>query len=301
MDKEIILKVSDLMVSYGGIKAVKEISFEVHKSEIVTLIGANGAGKTSLLHAISGIVPYKGLIEFGGLRLSNIPAHKIVSLGIAHVPEGRGIFGNLTVMENLKLATWQRRDKKGFLLTDMKTDGLKDKISPEKLEKINFLINQLPLDLIMLLKQLKEYKFTQKEIDEVLKCSEVEGVLDHDYDYVFGLFPRLKERINQQAGTLSGGEQQMLALGRALMSNGKMLLLDEPSMGLSPVLVQEIFTLLREINKKGTTILLVEQNANMALKLADRGYVLETGSITLSGKGKDLLENPLVREAYLGA
>ncbi len=232
-----ILAVNDLVISYGSIRAVRGISFEVHEGEIVTLIGANGAGKSSTLRAISGVIPYKGAIRFNGKDLHTVDPAKIVAMGIAQVPEGRGIFGNLTVDENLKLATWQRKDK-----------------------------------------------------FEVSK----------DYERVFLIFPRLKERIRQLGGTLSGGEQQMLAVGRALMSRGKMMLLDEPSMGLAPVLVREIFRVLREINQTGTTILLVEQNANMALRVASRGYVLETGAIILSGSGKDLLGNPQVKEAYLG-
>jgi len=232
-----LLSVQDLTVSYGNIRAVKGISFDVHEGEIVTLIGANGAGKSSTLRAISGVVPYSGRIAFKGQDLRRIAADQIVALGIAQVPEGRGIFGNLTVTENLKLATWQRKDK------------------PE---------------------------------------------IAQDYERIFGLFPRLKERKNQLGGTLSGGEQQMLAVARALMSHGKILLLDEPSMGLAPVLVRDIFRVLTEINQTGTTILLVEQNANMALRTATRGYVLETGSIALSGTGQELMGNPRVKEAYLG-
>ncbi len=232
-----ILAVEDLTISYGNIKAVKGISFEVKEGEIVTLIGSNGAGKSSTLRGISGVIPYKGTIKFQGKDLHGVDAAQIVALGIAQVPEGRGIFGTLTVRENLKLATWQRKDK------------------PE---------------------------------------------IERDYEQVFAVFPRLKERINQLGGTLSGGEQQMLAVARALMSRGKMMLLDEPSMGLAPVLVREIFRILREINQSGTTILLVEQNANMALRVASRAYVLETGTITLSGTGKELLGNPQVMEAYLG-
>ncbi len=209
----------------------------MNEGEIVTLIGANGAGKSSTLRAISGIIPYKGTITYRGQDLHNIPADKIVDLGIAQVPEGRGIIANLTVMENMKLATWQRKDK-----------------------------------------------------PEILR----------DYERVFSIFPRLKERQNQLGGTLSGGEQQMLAVGRALMSHGKILLLDEPSMGLAPVLVREIFRFSEEINQAGTTILLVEQNAYMALRLANRGHVLETGRIILSGPGQELLSNPRVKEAYLG-
>jgi branched-chain amino acid transport system ATP-binding protein len=236
-DSQAMLTVNDLSISYGAISAVKGISFDVNEGEIVTLIGANGAGKSSTLRAISGIIPYKGSITYRGQDLHNIPADKIVDLGIAQVPEGRGIIANLTVMENMKLATWQRKDK------------------PE---------------------------------------------IPRDYDRVFSIFPRLKERQNQLGGTLSGGEQQMLAVGRALMSHGKILLLDEPSMGLAPVLVREIFSVLKEINQAGTTILLVEQNAYMALRLANRGHVLETGRIILSGLGQELLSNPRVKEAYLG-
>lgn len=232
-----ILTISDLAISYGNIKAVKGISLNIKEGEIVTLIGANGAGKSSSLRAISGIVPYKGEIRFNGADLRSIPADKIVQQGIAQVPEGRGIFGNLTVYENLKLATWGNKDKAG---------------------------------------------------------------VSRDLERVFTIFPRLKERSSQLSGTLSGGEQQMLAVGRALMSRGKVMLLDEPSMGLAPVLVREIFHVLKEINASGTTILLVEQNANMALRIAHRGYVLETGTITLAGTGQELLGDPRVKEAYLG-
>lgn len=232
-----LLSVQDLNISYGNIRAVKGISFEVNEGEIVTLIGANGAGKSSTLRSISGVVPYKGQITYMGQDLHNIPADKIVAMGIAQVPEGRGIFGNLTVKENLKLATWQRKDK-----------------------------------------------------NEIAK----------DYERVFSVLPRLKERLSQLGGTLSGGEQQMLAVARALMSRGRILLLDEPSMGLAPVLVRDIFKVLKEINQSGTTILLVEQNAYMALRLANRGYVLEVGTITLAGTGQELLGNARVKEAYLG-
>lgn len=233
-----LLSVQNLVVSYGNIKALLGISFEVYPGEIVTLIGANGAGKSTTLRAISGLIPIEsGSITFDGLDLRTVPAHRIVELGISHAPEGRGIFGNLTVMENLRLATYARRDK-----------------------------------------------------EEILK----------DYQRVFGLFPRLEERKNQVAGTLSGGEQQMLAVGRALMTRGRLMLLDEPSMGLAPILVQEIFRILREINQSGTTILLVEQNAHMALQVANRGYVLETGNITIHGPTQELVSNPKVKEAYLG-
>ena len=233
----VLLSIRDLTISYGNIMAVKGISFDVYEGEIVTLIGANGAGKSSTLRGVSGLIPYKGVITFQGQDMKSIPADKIVAMGIAQVPEGRGIFGNLTVLENLKLATWSRKDKQEF---------------------------------------------------------------PKDYQRVFDIFPRLSERQGQLGGTLSGGEQQMLAVGRALMSRGKMMLLDEPSMGLAPVLVREIFSVLREINQAGTTILLVEQNANMALRIASRGYVLETGVIAHTGSGQKLLGDPRVKEAYLG-
>ncbi len=233
-----LLKVENLEVAYGSIVALHGISLDVHRGEIVTLIGANGAGKSTLLRSISGLVPPRqGRILFQGVDLKTLPPHRIVEMGIAHVPEGRGIFANLTVLENLKLATWTRRDRQG---------------------------------------------------------------LQRDYDRVFTLFPRLAERRHQLAGTLSGGEQQMLAVARALMMRGQLMLLDEPSMGLAPVLVREIFNTLREINAAGTTILLVEQNARQALKLAHRGYVLETGRIVLSGPSHELMENPQVKAAYLG-
>lgn len=234
---DLLLTVTNLSVSYDSIHAVNDISFDVARGEIVTLIGANGAGKSSILRAISGLIPYQGGIAYAGKDLKNIAADGIVALGIAHVPEGRGIFGNLTVLENLKIATWQRKDR-------------------EKIAK--------------------------------------------DFENVFSLFPRLRERGKQLGGMLSGGKQQMLAVGRALMSDAQMLLLDEPSMGLSPVLVREIFKIIQDINHAGKTILLVEQNANMSLHIASRGYVLETGRIVLSGTGKELTGNPRVKEAYLG-
>jgi branched-chain amino acid transport system ATP-binding protein len=233
-----VLSVEDLTVSYGSISAVRGISFYVMEGEIVTLIGANGAGKSSTLRAISGITAYTGRILYRKKDLKNVSPDRIVARGIAHVPEGRGIFGNLTVLENLKLATWQRKDK---------------------------------------------------------------AAIARDYRRVFELFPRLEERKKQQGGTLSGGEQQMLAVARALMSHGDTMLLDEPSMGLVPKLVRDIFSVLVDINRSGTTILLVEQNANMALHVASRGYVLETGSIVLSGTGSELMGDPRVKEAYLGA
>ena len=233
-----LLLIQDLHVAYGNILALQGISVEVNEGEIVTLIGANGAGKSTLLRAISGVVPIRsGKITFGSADLGSVPAHRIVELGVAHVPEGRGIFANLTVHENLQLATWSRKDRKD---------------------------------------------------------------LRHEYERVFTIFPRLAERQNQLAGTLSGGEQQMLAVARALMIRGRLMLLDEPSMGLAPVLVREIFQTLRDINVAGTTILLVEQNARQALKLAHRGYVLETGRLTVAGSAAELMDNPGVKAAYLG-
>lgn len=233
-----LLSIRDLAVSYGAIRAVKGISFDVHEGEIVTLIGANGAGKSSTLRAVSGVVPYAGQVLYRGNSLARTAPDAIVAMGIAQVPEGRGVFGNLTVLENLKLATWGRKDR---------------------------------------------------------------AAVNSDYERVFTIFPRLEERRRQLGGTLSGGEQQMLAVGRALMSRAKLMLLDEPSMGLAPLLVRDIFRVLGEINRDGTTILLVEQNANMALRLAHRGYVLETGVIALSGTGEELRGSPRVKEAYLGA
>ncbi len=235
-----LLKVENLEVSYGAIKAVQGISFEVEEGEIVCIIGANGAGKTSTLRAISRLVPVgpQTKITFEGKDLLKYPAHKVVrELGISHVPEGRRLFGNLTVMENLILATYGRKDKEN---------------------------------------------------------------IQRDFDLVFDIFPRLAERKSQKAGTLSGGEQQMLAVGRALVSGRKMMLLDEPSMGLAPVLMQEMFESLKMINSEGTTILLVEQNAHMALQFAQRGYVLETGRLVISGPTGDLMADPKIKEAYLG-
>jgi len=233
-----LLSIQNLHVAYGNILALQGISLDVREGEIVTLIGANGAGKSTLLRAISGLVPMReGRILFAGVDLRSVPAHQIVEMGIAHVPEGRGIFANLTVLENLKLATWSRKDRAN---------------------------------------------------------------IQKDYRRVFELFPRLAERQYQLAGTLSGGEQQMLAVARALMTRGRLMLLDEPSMGLAPVLVREIFNILGEINAAGTTILLVEQNARQALKVAHRGYVLETGRITLAGTAQELSDNPQVKAAYLG-
>ena len=234
-----MLEVKNLEVYYGVIQAIKGISFEVNEGEVIALIGANGAGKTTTLQTITGMLsPAAGEIIFEGCDISKIPGHKIVSMGMAHVPEGRRVFAELSVYENLKLGAYTRKDK--------------------------------------------------QEIAESLAK-------------VYESFPRLEERKNQLAGTLSGGEQQMLAMGRALMSKPKLLLLDEPSMGLSPILVNEIFDIIKEVNEKeNMTILLVEQNANKALSIADHAYVLETGNITVSGKAEDVANNPRVREAYLG-
>ena len=235
---KIVLEIKDLNLYYGGIHALKGISLKVREGEIITLIGANGAGKTSTLRAISSLEKIKsGEVSFYGEKISGVSANKLVSKGLSHVPEGRKIFSNLTVMENLELGAYLRKDKA----------------------------------------QVKK-----------------------DYEMVFEKFPRLKERRNQNAGTLSGGEQQMLAIGRALMSRPKMLLLDEPSMGLAPMIVKDIFDTIVEINKSGTTVLLVEQNANMALSIADRAYVLETGTIVIDGKADVLLKDDRIREAYLG-
>ena len=233
-----MLEIKDLEVCYGVIRAIKGISFEVNQGEVIALIGANGAGKTTILHTITGLVPAKsGSILFEGKELTKMPAHKIVSMGMAHVPEGRRIFQQLSVLENLKLGAYTRKDK--------------------------------------------------NEISQSLKM-------------VYERFPRLEERKNQVAGTLSGGEQQMLAMGRALMSKPRIILMDEPSMGLSPLLVTEIFDIIKVISESGTTVLLVEQNAKKALSIADRGYVLETGRIVLEGNAKDLLDNEQVKKAYLG-
>jgi branched-chain amino acid transport system ATP-binding protein len=236
-----LLKVEDLRVSYGHIKAVQGISFEVGEGEIVAIIGANGAGKTTTLHAISRVIPVEpgSTMVYMDKNLLDYPPYLVVNeLGISQVPEGRHIFGNLTVMENLRLATYgHRRDKEG---------------------------------------------------------------IEKDFERVFALFPRLAERQNQPGDTLSGGEQQMLAVGRALMSRGKLMLLDEPSMGLAPLLMRDLFQVLREINEEGTTILLVEQNARMALQFAQRGYVLEAGRIVLEGPCEELATDPQVQAAYLG-
>lgn len=233
-----MLKVNNLNLYYGAIHALRNISIEVEQGQIVTLIGANGAGKTSTLRAISGLEPIKsGEVTFKNESLNKVPANKIVSRGLSHVPEGRRVFANLTVMENLELGAYLRKDKK----------GIKD-----------------------------------------------------DYEMVFEKFPRLKERMKQAAGTLSGGEQQMLAIGRALMVRPELLLMDEPSMGLAPIVVQGIFSIIKEINKSGTTILLVEQNAHMALSIAHKAYVLETGNIVMEGNPRDLLNDDSIRSAYLG-
>ena len=233
-----MLEINDIVVNYGMINAIKGISFSVEKGEVIALIGANGAGKTTTLHTISGLLrPKSGNITFNGVDITKVPAHKIVSMGIAHVPEGRRVFSQLSVMENLKMGAYTRS--------------------------------------------------SQAEKDETLEV-------------VFDRFPRLKERMNQAAGTLSGGEQQMLAMGRALMSKPQIVLMDEPSMGLSPLLVSEVFNIIESISKSGTTVLIVEQNAKKALSIADRAYVLETGNIVLSGKASDLINDDSVKKAYLG-
>ncbi|WP_101697096.1 ABC transporter ATP-binding protein [Clostridium minihomine] len=235
---EAMLSVQDLVVNYGSIRAIKGISFKVKQGEIVTLIGANGAGKTTTLHAVSGLLkPKGGSVQFCGNNLLGIEPHKILGLGMAHVPEGRRVFARMTVMENLQMGAYIRKDTAG---------------------------------------------------------------ISEDYDMVFERLPRLKERRRQAAGTLSGGEQQMLAIGRALMGRPKMLLLDEPSMGLSPLLVGEIFKIITDVNQGGMTVLLVEQNAKKALEIADRAYVLETGTVVMSGDTKELSDNEEVRKAYLG-
>lgn len=234
-----MLEVKNLSVSYGAIEAVKDISFTVNDGEIVSLIGANGAGKTTTLHTITGLVPAKsGSMMYNGVDLLKTHNNKIVTLGMAHIPEGRHVFTRMSVEENLEMGAFSLKDQ-----SDLKKD----------------------------------------------------------LDMVYGLFPRLKERRNQKAGTLSGGEQQMLAMARALMSKPRLLMLDEPSMGLAPILVEQIFDIIRALHKSGTTILLVEQNAQMALSVANRAYVLETGKISMSGDAQELLHNDAVRKAYLGA
>lgn len=233
-----MLEVKDLKVNYGMIQAIKGVSFHVEQGEVIALIGANGAGKTTILHTITGLLaPKEGSVLFEGTDITKIPAHKIVPMGMAHVPEGRRVFANLTVLQNLKMGAYTRKDK--------------------------------------------------AEIQETLKM-------------IYERFPRLEERQNQLAGTLSGGEQQMLAMGRALMSHPKIILMDEPSMGLSPIYVNEIFRIIQDVSKTGTTVLLVEQNAKKALAIADRAYVLETGKIVLEGEASGLLDNEDIKKAYLG-
>ena len=233
-----MLEVSGLNVYYGMIHAVKDISFEVNEGEIIALIGANGAGKTTILHTVSGLInPKSGRIMFEGKEITKTPAHKIVALGMAQVPEGRRVFAQMSVLQNLRMGAFTRTDK-----------------------------------------------------------AEIEAALE----MVYKRFPRLRERQNQPAGTLSGGEQQMLAMGRALMSHPKIILMDEPSMGLSPILVNEIFDIIRSVNETGTTVLLVEQNAKKALMIANRAYVLETGRIVKSGSAQELMNDDAIRKAYLG-
>ncbi len=233
-----LLEVKNLEVHYGVIKALKNVSFEVNQGEIIALIGANGAGKTTTLQTISGILPVtSGSIILDGQDITKVPAHKIVKMGISQVPEGRRVFSQLSVLDNLKMGAYIRKDKAG---------------------------------------------------------------IENDLAGIYKRFPRLEERKNQLAGTLSGGEQQMLAMGRALMSQPKILLLDEPSMGLSPILVSEIFDIIKAINESGTTVLLVEQNAKKALSIADRAYALETGNVVVSGKASDLINDDKIKKAYLG-
>ena len=233
-----MLEIRDLEVFYGMIQAIKGVSFEVNEGEVIALIGANGAGKTTILHTITGLLtPKKGQVIFEGQDITKVPAHKIVSLGMAHVPEGRRVFSHLSVYQNLKMGAYTRKDK-----------------------------------------------------DEIEKTLET----------VYKRFPRLEERKNQIAGTLSGGEQQMLAMGRALMSHPRIILMDEPSMGLSPILVNEIFDIIQSVSASGTTVLLVEQNAKKALSIADRAYVLETGNIVMSGDATELMNDDSIKKAYLG-
>lgn len=233
-----LLEVKELVVNYGVIQALKGISFSVEEGEVISLIGANGAGKTTTLATVSGMIaPVSGTVLLADKAVTHVPGHEIVSMGMAHVPEGRRVFPSLTVLENLKMGAYTRKDKQ-----------------------------------------------------------EIEDTLTRVYKH----FPRLHERVNQMAGTLSGGEQQMLAMGRALMSKPRIILMDEPSMGLSPILVEEIFTIIKEISSQGTTVLLVEQNAKKALSISDRAYVLETGSIVLEGKASELMNDPSIKKAYLG-
>ena len=233
-----MLKIKGLQVNYGGIQAVKGVDMEVRQGELVTLIGANGAGKTTTMKAITGLKPYSaGDIEYEGKSIKGIPSHELLKRGLAMVPEGRGIFARMSIIENMQMGAYLRNDT-------------------EQIKK--------------------------------------------DVDRMFGFFPRLKERATQLAGTLSGGEQQMLAMSRAILSKPKLLLLDEPSMGLSPIMVEKIFEVVREISKEGITVLLVEQNARLALQAADRGYVMDSGTVTMEGDAKQMLDDPKVRAAYLG-
>ncbi|MGY4209655.1 branched-chain amino acid transport system ATP-binding protein [Burkholderia sp. PvR073] len=233
-----MLKIKGLQVNYGGIQAVKGVDMEVRQGELVTLIGANGAGKTTTMKAITGLKPYSaGDIEYNGKSIKGVPSHELLKRGLAMVPEGRGIFARMSIIENMQMGAYLRNDN-------------------EQIKK--------------------------------------------DVDRMFGFFPRLKERATQLAGTLSGGEQQMLAMSRAILSKPKLLLLDEPSMGLSPIMVEKIFEVVREISKEGITVLLVEQNARLALQAADRGYVMDSGTVTMEGDAKQMLDDPKVRAAYLG-
>ena len=245
-----MLEVRDLEVYYGVIQALKGISFDVNQGEIVALIGANGAGKTTTLHTVTGLLSARsGHIMYEGTDITKVPGYKLVSMGIAHVPEGRRVFSTLTVLQNLKLGAYTRKDK--------------------------------------------------AEMDATLNTRKDKAEMEATLNMIYERFPRLKERVNQPAGTLSGGEQQMLAMGRALMSHPKLIVLDEPSMGLSPIYVNEVFDIIQSINRDGVTVLLVEQNAKKALSIANQAYVLETGKIVLSGDAKQLMNDDKVKKAYL--
>ena len=308
---ETLLAVRGLGVAYGGIRAVRDVSFDVRRGEVVTLIGGNGAGKSSILRAISGLVPRAGTVTYEGRDLARVPAHAIVGLGVAHVPEGRGIFGNLTVAENLRLATWQRRfggRHSPPLPPTPRLESGESHFSPSPSREKGGVDTGHPCPARGKDSLETAHPSPSREKDGVETAhpspSRGEGrvgvEIATDLERVFSIFPRLKERLRQPGGTLSGGEQQMLAVGRALMCRPRLLLLDEPSMGLAPLLVREIFKVLGAINAAGTTVLLVEQNAKAALNLADRGYVLETGKMILEGVASELLENREVQRAYLG-
>ena len=267
-----ILEVRDLEVYYGVIRAIRGISFDVNEGEIVTLIGANGAGKTTTMQSVVGLIPKRaGTVAFNGNDITKTPCHKIVHLGMTQVPEGRRVFQELTVYENLLMGAYSM---KGQSKLRAAFDAIRSKLTKKS-----------------------------AETDAIAAAADAEDStpsFKEDLDHIYDLFPRLAERRNQIAGTLSGGEQQMLAMGRALMSHPKLLMLDEPSMGLSPLLVDQVFEIIKDINKSGTTVLLVEQNAGKSLAISDRAYVLENGSIVLSGTGEELAASEMVKKAYLG-